>query len=307
VLAEGGLKGPARAGATALLALYDDLAGRLQEPLDLLFARLLDKSGYLSHLEASSEQDFEERRANVLELGASAAAFGAAERGGLLEYLSECSLLTDADRLSEGTDRMLMLTVHNAKGLEFDAVAIAYGLCNRGIIGLTAKSLAVVIPRAHDCIGMLLGSSRCYFAQLEAQPGTYFQSAGWLENSPLNGEIRKQNFTFGPNSNVTRAALVDKYGEENADFLIEQFANFTRHYKRLAFIDTPVPTARKWEGVAREIAEKQGWQFDRLAGDLAWLRRLLDAEWNEDEFLRLEPGQRVVMRSDAQLIGAEPA
>jgi DNA helicase-2/ATP-dependent DNA helicase PcrA len=125
VLDEGALKGAARAGAAGLLALYDDLGARATEAPDLLFARLVDKSGYLAHLEASSEHDFEERRANIEELGASAASFAAAGRGGLLDYLSECSLLTDADRLDENADRVLMLTVHNAKGLEFDAVAIA--------------------------------------------------------------------------------------------------------------------------------------------------------------------------------------
>ncbi len=188
---------------------------------------------------------------------------------------------------------------------DFDAIAIAYGLCNRGIIGLTTRALPVVIPKAHDCIGLLLGSSACYLAQLEAQPGTYFQSAGWLENSPLNGEIRQQNFTFGPGSNVTREKLVEKYGDENADFLLEQFANFTKDYERLAFIDTPAPEAKKWEAVARNLAQQRGWKFERLPGDLGWLRRLLDADWSEQEFLKLNPGERVALRSDAQLIGTE--
>jgi len=209
------------------------------------------------------------------------------------------------ERPADALRTALQAAIDSAAPEEFDAVLIAYGLCNRGVIGLTAKALPVIIPRAHDCLGILLGSSACYLAQLEAQPGTYFQSAGWLENSPLNGDVRLQNFTFGPNSNVTRAALVEKYGEENADFLLEQFADFTQHYQRLAFIETPVPAAKKWECVARDIAAKRQWKFDRLPGDLGWLRRLLDAEWNEKEFLKLCPGERVALRSDAQLIGAE--
>src|SRR6185369_2283618 len=40
-------------------------------------------------------------------------------------YLAEAALLTDADRLEEGAERVLLLTAHNAKGLEFDAVTIA--------------------------------------------------------------------------------------------------------------------------------------------------------------------------------------
>ena len=188
-----------------------------------------------------------------------------------------------------------------------NAIAIGYGLCNRGVVGLEARALPVVIPRAHDCIGMLLGSSQCYLAQLEAQPGTYFQSAGWLENSPAGGEVRQQNFTFGPSSNVTREQLVEKYGEENADYLLEQFNNFTRHYERLAYIATPVPQSARWEKAAKEIAHQRGWKFERLPGDLGWLRRLLNADWNDREFLKLRPGERVGLSHNAQLIGAEPA
>jgi DNA helicase-2/ATP-dependent DNA helicase PcrA len=125
LLAAGAIRGAARSGAHALVALYEDLAGRIEESPELLFARLVEKTAYLQHLEAANEQEFEDRRANVAELGASAASFAASGGGGLVEYLSECSLLTDQDRLAEDADRVLMLTVHNAKGLEFDAVAIA--------------------------------------------------------------------------------------------------------------------------------------------------------------------------------------
>jgi hypothetical protein len=197
--------------------------------------------------------------------------------------------------------------IDGADAGQCDAVAIAYGVCNRGVVGLQARAVPVVIPRAHDCIGMLLGSSRGYLAQLEAQPGTYFQSAGWMEHSPANGEVRRQDLTFGANSNVTREQMVEKYGEENADYLLEQFKNFTQHYERLAYITTPVPQAARWEAAAREIACQRGWKFEQLPGDLGWLRRLLDADWNEREFLVLKPGERVGLRSDAGLIGAEPA
>ena len=190
---------------------------------------------------------------------------------------------------------------------QFDAVLLAYGLCNRGIIGLTATSLPVVIPRAHDCLGVLLGSTRRYLDQLESEPGTYFQSAGWLEQARLNRELGQPAFTLGPASSFSRASLAEKYGEENADFLLEQLTGMTSHYERLAFIDTPVPEAGTWEGVARDIAAERGWRFERLPGDLGWLRRLLDGEWSEDEFQLLKPGERVAARSDDRLIGAEPA
>jgi len=201
----------------------------------------------------------------------------------------------------------LQSAIDGADAGQCDAVAIAYGVCNRGVAGLQARTVPVVIPRAHDCIGMLLGSSRCYLAQLEALPGTYYQSAGWLDHSPANGEVRRQDLTFGANCNVTREQLVEKYGEGNTDYLLEQFKKFTQHYERLAYIATPVPQAARWEAAAQEIARQRGWKFERLRGDLGWLRRMLDADWNEQEFLVLKPGERVGLRSDAGLIGAEPA
>lgn len=209
--------------------------------------------------------------------------------------------------LAEDLRTALQTAIDGTGTSRADAIVVAYGLCNRGVVGLTARELPVVIPRAHDCIGMLLGSSRCYLAQLEVQPGTYFQSAGWLENSPANGKIRRQDLTFGPNANITREQLVEKYGEDNADYLLEQFDQFTRYYERLVYIATPVPGSEKWEATAKEIARARGWKFERLPGDLGWLRRLVSGEWNDREFLTLQPGERVCLRSDAALIGAYPA
>ena len=111
--------------------------------------------------------------------------------------------------------------------------------------------------------------------------------------------------SFGPGSTVTREQLVAKYGEDNAEYLLEEFTRMTRHYERLAFISTPVPEVAKWENAARNTAEARSWKFERLAGDLGWLRRLVNAEWIESEFLKLNPGERIAIRPDAQLITAE--
>jgi DNA helicase II / ATP-dependent DNA helicase PcrA len=122
---EGALSGAAARGAGSLLALLDDLAAHREQPVDLLFMRLLSGSEYLRHLEGLGEEDLQDRRANVEELVATGGSFAARGGGGLADFLAEASLATDADRLSEGVDRVLLLTAHNAKGLEFDAVVVA--------------------------------------------------------------------------------------------------------------------------------------------------------------------------------------
>jgi Protein of unknown function (DUF1638) len=187
---------------------------------------------------------------------------------------------------------------------ECDAVVIAYGLCNRSVVGLKAGTIPVIIPRAHDCIGILLGSSARYLDEIERRPGTYFESAGWLKAAR---DERQPEFTFGPNSNVTRTRLAERYGDDAADYLLEQFGGFTRHYQRLAYIAMPVDAAQGWEGEARGIAARHNWKYERLEGDPGWLNRLLNGEWSEAEFLMLQPGERVTLTADERLIAAEAA
>jgi DNA helicase-2/ATP-dependent DNA helicase PcrA len=112
--------------AAALLALLDELRARVAEPADVLLRLVLERTGYLDWIAGEDERGAMERVGNVQELLESAAAFAATSGDpGLAAYLAEAALLTDADRLEEGADRLLLLTAHNAKGLEFDVVVVA--------------------------------------------------------------------------------------------------------------------------------------------------------------------------------------
>ena len=70
----------------------------------------------------------------------------------------------------------------------YDAVLIGFGLCNQAVIGLQAKRFPLVIPRAHDCIQLLLGSKERYLRCSLNNPDNYWYSAGWIERlSPPGG------------------------------------------------------------------------------------------------------------------------
>jgi len=188
---------------------------------------------------------------------------------------------------------------------DYDAVGLGYGLCNHGLVGLKAQGLPVVIPRAHDCLGILLGSTKRYLAELENQPGTYFQSCGWIEHLPADRTLRP--LAAGDGLSMNREEMIARYGEEAAQFLAEEYAKFTQHYKRLAFISTPVAQVVERDRKAKEIAKQQGWIYERLPGDLGWLRRLVDGEWEDKEFLVLKPHEKVALSYGDGLISAEPA
>jgi hypothetical protein len=62
----------------------------------------------------------------------------------------------------------------------------------------------------------------------------------------------------------------------------------------------------KVEAKAREDAARRGWAFDRVAGDLVLIRRLVEGEW-ENDFLVLKSGEQVKMTYDEQVIGCTPS
>lgn len=211
------------------------------------------------------------------------------------------------EKAGEFLHEAIQKAVDAVEPADFDAISLGYGLCNRGIVGLTTRELPLVIPRAHDCLGLLLGSSARYLAENEKEPGTYFQSPGWIENLPAERGVRPMATGTGLGLYASEAELIAQFGEDNARFLLEEIAGLTRHYQRLAFVASPACNSDQAERKASELAQRHGWNFEKLQGDPGWLRRLLDGDWGEREFLVLKPGERVGLRYDGTLIGADPA
>ncbi len=125
LLEAGTLTRAACLGAAELVAVVDELRARQGDPADALLLQVLERTTYLEHLDAEAGGDAEERRANVEELVAAAAESTARGTATLEDFLAEAALVSDVDRLEEGADRVLLLTAHNAKGLEFGAVVVA--------------------------------------------------------------------------------------------------------------------------------------------------------------------------------------
>jgi hypothetical protein len=79
-----------------------------------------------------------------------------------------------------------------------------------------------------------------------------------------------------------------------------------QHYQRAALIDMGVGDITAVEARARGDAERRGWSFERIAGDMVLIRRLLTGDWSSD-FLILQPGEQVAMTYDARVIGCAKA
>ena len=91
-----------------------------------LASEVIEKTDYLHHLEeAFPREEAESRIDNVKELVSAVQEFSERSESPTLEaFLEEVSLLTDIDRWDSESDKVTLMTLHSAKGLEFPVVFI---------------------------------------------------------------------------------------------------------------------------------------------------------------------------------------
>jgi hypothetical protein len=206
---------------------------------------------------------------------------------------------------SAGMRERLQATVDRVEASKYKAVLFGYGLCNNGLAGLVARTLPLVVPRAHDCITLFFGSRQRYQQYFDAHPGVYFKTTGWIERSEASGELKQLSITHQLGMDLGYDELVAKYGEDNAKYLGEELCNYLKRYTQLTFIEMGVEPDGSFEQHTRAEAAQRGWKFEKVAGDMSMLQRLVDGIWDENEFLVVPPGWRVVAKYDEGIIAAE--
>jgi DNA helicase-2/ATP-dependent DNA helicase PcrA len=121
-LRRGILKGPAAEKVQAFVALMEAFRSALTRlAFPQLAARILEDSGYAQMLRADDSDAGRERLQNVQELLAGMDEQAAAGKD-LPRYLDEVVLFTDLDSYDRGADRVTLMTLHSAKGLEYPVV-----------------------------------------------------------------------------------------------------------------------------------------------------------------------------------------
>ena len=150
---------------------------------------------------------------------------------------------------------------------QYDAILLGYALCSGGIAGLTAGKIPLVVPRAHDCITLFLGSRQRYQDFFFANGGTYYMTTGWFE-------------------------------QDNA---LDRGIEMMPFYSKLAFIETGLEPDDSYEQRTKIFAAERNWEFEKITGDLTLLRRLVYGDWNED-FLIVPPGKHIQESFDENVL-----
>lgn len=109
----------------AVAEIFDDLIEKADMiPLDEFLDEVLDKTGYMAYLKSMGEEGTS-RIENVDELHSTIASYvNEAEEPTLSGFLEEVALYTEADRDSGLDDKVTLMTIHSAKGLEYDNIYV---------------------------------------------------------------------------------------------------------------------------------------------------------------------------------------
>jgi hypothetical protein len=183
----------------------------------------------------------------------------------------------------------------------YDAILLGYGLCGNGLQGIMARHTLLVLPRAHDCIALLMGSRERYLEYFNEHPGTYYRSTGWLERG--KGLRQLTHNTAGMDVSLTD--MIARYGDDNGRYLYEELTRYRSTYQRMTYIATGLEPDNRFEEEARWEAAEAGWKFEKMAGDLILLRRLVNGDWKGGDYLLVQPGERTAATYDNSIVRVE--
>lgn len=185
---------------------------------------------------------------------------------------------------------------NNMRQRDLDAILLGYGLCSNAVAGLKSSRYKMVVPRAHDCATLVMGSKERYQEYFDSCKGSYFFTKGWLELGamPENEEEMLEN---------KRKEYMEKYEDEDTvEYLLSIDRDMLKNYNCLTYVEWPELADADAEIRVKEMAKRSGWKYNYMEGSHSLLYDFLNGNWDEQRFLILEPGETLTPSYDENVM-----
>lgn len=189
--------------------------------------------------------------------------------------------------------QILQDKIQEADGQDYDAILLGIGLCGNSTAGIKSGNTKIIIPRAHDCCTIFLGSRHRFKELFENRPSTPFTSAGYMERG---SSLMHDSSDFAQQAGLQQSMedYIAIYGEDSGRYLWETLHQNTENQnKDIVYIEIPelehlgfADKAMKWAGVNNK-------NFIKEVGSINLIKKLLSGDWNEAEFLTVNPGETI--------------
>lgn len=191
-----------------------------------LLQKIIDETGYVAELEAENTEESQARIENIDELISKAVSYEEeSEEPTLSGFLEEVALIADIDSVDDNDDRVLLMTLHSAKGLEFPNVYLA-GMEDgmfpsyMTIVGDDPTELEeerrlcyVGITRAMKELTLTAAQQRMIRGETQYNKVSRFIREIPRELVELGREPKERKITFMPQSNNTYARMRQTYSK----------------------------------------------------------------------------------------------
>lgn len=147
-------------------------------------------------------------------------------------------------------------------------VLLGFGFCGGAMAGLHARGCQLVLPRADDCVTLMLGSA----AQRKKLSQTYFLTRGWLRGEKNIWEEYKY--------------ATEKFGKQRGHEIMQLML---AQYKELAVLKTDAYNLDEIMADTQRIADTLGLQHTVVPSSVEYLCRLLCGPWDTGQFLVIPP------------------
>jgi len=201
------------------------------------------------------------------------------------------ALQKEIDMIESGED----LHTNKSSFEKTEAILLCYGLCSNALVGIKSKRLPIVIPRAHDCITHFMGSKERYADYFEKVKGTFFYTQGWLDLGLDIGEADIER---------KRSEYMERFDgdEEAVEYLLDMDREMRKNYRYITYITWPGMPNERGIATAEKLAADSGMELLRYEGSNRLISDFVNGNWNEEDFLILQPGQTLQPSYDRMVV-----